>query len=235
MFSFEEVGVMFKFDKAVRTALASVFSNSLPRLYSALDNPVWVPVQVAAYQLVAWRYIQTGDRILDVGFGLGYGLAIMASAMRCSLFGIEIDHRAVQHGQKLVQGNPRIVEVREYNGYDIPYSAGFFDVVVCVDVLEHVSDYARLLREMCRVAKRLVFISTPNRRPEHTRPDGRPKNFWHLREWSQEELSEILSSAMHGNFTRIEWNYINGPWSGPFSYSTVLLPTTQALSPALLI
>ena len=67
---------------------------------------------------------------------------------------------------------------------------------------------------------------TPNSRPEYTNRDGTPKNYWHLREWSFEEFDEIIRK-----FGQVEWNFINGPYEGPFTISTTLSDNTLALSP----
>jgi len=93
-------------------------------------------------------------------------------------------------------------------------------------VIEHVEDYNRLIKEMLRVSRKGVFLSTPNRRPEYTNKDGSPKNYWHLREWSYEEFDEIIKK-----FGQVEWNFINGSYEGPFSISDRINENTQALSP----
>jgi hypothetical protein len=85
---------------------------------------------------------------------------------------------------------------------------------------------------MMRVARRLVLISTPNRLPENTQPDGRPTNIWHLREWSVDEFKAVLAQA---GAQRIEWNFINGQWDGPFSTSPHATEMTMALTPILMV
>ena len=218
--------------KRVKRYISDLFPGHFPRLYSTLDCKVQkVPVQVAAYSLVKDDYIRQGDRVLDVGFGLGYGLQIMAERAG-DLTGIEVDRRAVVKGQDLLLENPKILELRHYDGYVIPYKDNNFDVVTCIDVIEHVPDYKNLINEMLRVSKRSVFISTPNRRPENTRPDGRPKNRWHLREWSYEEFNAVLGKI---SGIRVEWNFINGDWDGPFEIGSCLSEDTMTLSPILLL
>lgn len=214
----------------VRNWLARRLRGRFSLLYSTVDTPdVVVPIQVAAYQLAGEKYIHSGDRILDVGFGLGYGLLIMADTAG-ELTGIDIDKKAVRHGDTLIKEEPKIKELQWYDGNTIPYGAGSFDVVTCIDVLEHVADYSGLIQEMLRVSNRIVLISTPNRRPENTMLDGRPKNYWHLREWSYEELSPILLEA---HDIRVEWNFLNGPWDGPFKCESGFSLDTYALTPAL--
>lgn len=220
-----------KIDRRLRRFIAGRFPGRFPRLYSTLDAPQQVPVQVAAYQLGTRKYIRRGDRVLDVGFGLGYGMIRMAEAAS-ELVGIETDRRAVSRGQELVEKVPQIVAVKYYDGQTIPYDDNSFGVVTCVDVLEHVPDYVAFIQEMVRVSGRVVLLSTPNRRPEYTRSDGRPKNRWHLREWSFEELDTILQ-AMPG--VHVEWSFLDGPWDGPFECAPTVSEDTMALVPALVV
>lgn len=219
-----------KIDKRIRKLVARLFPGCFPRLYSTTDEPMQVPVQMEAYQLARDCYIRPGDSLLDVGFGLGYGLQIFATQANY-LAGVDIDRKAVAAAQKLVGVIPGLQELRVYDGQSLPYGPSSFDVVTCVDVIEHVPDYLSLLKEMLRVAARLVFISTPNRRPEYTLPNGRPKNLWHLREWSYDEFDSILHQLPG---VRVEWNFLDGAWEGPFHTRQVVSDATLALAPVLL-
>jgi len=52
------------------------------------------------------------------------------------------------------------------SGLDLPFADGSFDVVHSSAVLEHVGAFEnqrRFVRECCRVARRAVFVTTPNR------------------------------------------------------------------------
>jgi len=182
-----------------------------PADYSTLDNPLEVPCQVESYLLCRDKYLRATDTVLDVGFGLGYGLQMCAAKAR-ELSGIETDARAVARGLRVFDGHPRIRSVAAYDGKTIPFPDSSFDAVMCVEVLEHVADYEALLLELVRVARRMVFLTTPNRCPESTQRDGTPKNYWHLREWTWAELAEIFANmGLH-----VEWNFLNGRWEGPF-------------------
>jgi SAM-dependent methyltransferase len=185
-----------------------------------------VPVQIEAYLLALRKYISQDSKVLDVGFGLGYGL-IISSVHAREVHGIDVDQKALDYCNGfLLNKLPTLNSIQLYDGYNIPYPDNFFDIIVSVDVLEHVPDYHRLLAEMIRVVTKGVFISTPNRRPEHCNPDGSPTNYWHLREWSDDELRKIVSQ--HG---KCDWNYINGPLNGPFTISGSVRESTMALSP----
>jgi SAM-dependent methyltransferase len=52
------------------------------------------------------------------------------------------------------------------DGLNLPFGGGAFDVVHAAAVIEHVGSFARqcaFLRECSRVARRAVFVTTPNR------------------------------------------------------------------------
>ena len=192
-----------------------------------------MPVQEAAYELVSQGYLRPGDRVLDVGFGLGYGMERMASGA-AQVVGIEVDRRAVKVGRELRRRVPQITDVRHYDGRTIPFPTSAFDVVSCVDVIEHVPDYGAFLGELIRVARRVVFLSTPSRRPEFTRPDGTPRNWWHLREWSAPELEAIVGGV--AGVEKVEWHYLDASsLRGPFSVGSQVSTATMALAPALVL
>ena len=196
-----------------------------------MDDPVEVPLQKEAYFLALNRFVREGDAVLDVGCGIGYGLNLLA-VRAGSVTGIDIDAKAVEHCRRHVLGkNPKVADVTIYDGSTLPYADESFDVVTTIDVIEHVPEYDAFVAELLRVARRAVLISTPNRRPEFTNDDGTPRNHWHLREWSREELAAIL--ARHP--ARVEWFHVNGTWEGPHTISTDLRPDAQTLTPALLL
>jgi len=200
-----------------------------PGEYSATDTKgTIVPCQIEAYFLALNRWVDEGSRVLDVGFGLGYALNILA-IKASEVSGVDIDARALEHCRATVEGrNPRLRSLALYDGLNLEFPDGEFDVVTCVDVLEHVEHYGRFLDELLRVSRKGVFISTPNRRREYTRRDGRPRNPWHLREWTRDELDPIF--RRHGV---PEWHVLNGPFEGPFRHGTEIEESTLTLSPFL--
>lgn len=185
-----------------------------------------VPCQIEAYFLALNKYVDKSATVLDVGFGLGYGLNILAiKADKVS--GVDVDKKIYDYCQGAVVGrNPKLVSLSLYDGYSLDFPDSYFDVVTCVDVIEHVENYDKLINEMLRVSKKGVFLSTPNRRPEYTNKDGTPKNYWHLREWSFDEFDEIV--RRHG---KVDWNFLNGPWEGPFTWSKSVQEDSMTLSP----
>lgn len=98
---------------------------------------------------------------------------------------------------------------------NLPYDSGRFDLVVCVEVLEHVLDPERVLRELRRVASGHLLVSVPQE------PLWRILNmargaYWtslgntpgHLHHWSSREFRRLLEG-----FFRLEEFVGPMPWS----------------------
>jgi len=201
-----------------------------PGEYTTTDGPIEVPLQKEAYFIALDSYVKDGDKVLDVGCGIGYGLNLLSIKAK-EVVGVDVDDKAIKYCQAHVyKKNPRLRELKVYDGYHLPYADSSFDVITTIDVIEHVEKYDKFIDELLRVAKRVVMFSTPNRRPEYTNPDGTPKNHWHLREWNRSELDTILKK--HG--AKIEWYHVNGPWEGPFTVSRTVRSDTQTLTPVLI-
>jgi len=98
-------------------------------------------------------------RLLDVGAGNGSTLAEIDQAGSASeLYAIEISASGVQ--RITARGLRALREVKQVDGYRIPYPDKFFDTAFCIHVLEHVEHERLFLRELGRVAKS-VFLEVP--------------------------------------------------------------------------
>lgn len=189
-----------------------------PKEYSAVSGIEGIipPCQIEVYFRALNNYVKEGDRVLDVGFGTGYGLVLLG-IKAAEVYGADVDKKAYEYCQRVLAGrHPKLKKLSLYDGYKLDYPDNYFDVITCVEVLEHVEDYHRFLDEVLRVSKRGVFLTTPNKRPEYTKADGTPKNYWHLREWTFTELDTI--ARKHGD---VEWNCVNGPFEGPFTITEI--------------
>jgi SAM-dependent methyltransferase len=98
---------------------------------------------------------------LDLGCGDGSITARLAGRFR-SLVGVDVDQAALQAGSINQDGSGSFAAA---SGYRLPFESGAFDVVICAQVYEHVSDQAALAGEVWRVLKHggVCFFSGPNR------------------------------------------------------------------------
>jgi len=102
-----------------------------------------------------------GERFLDIGCGDGAVTLLLKESMDAKeVFGVEIAHEAVvvarERGIKAYQ-----LDIDEDN---LPFDDGYFDVIYCGEIIEHVFDPDHLLEEVHRVLKLKgsCVISTPN-------------------------------------------------------------------------
>ena len=71
------------------------------------------------------------------------------------------------------------------------------DLVLCVDVIEHLDDPRDLLKQIKEGDWRLLVISTPERdRVRGKRSMGPPTNRWHVREWNRSEFKAFLQQEL---------------------------------------
>lgn len=112
------------------------------------------------------RYISNwqGLKVLDVGCGGGFSCEFMAARGVC-VSGVDQSQKcidvAIQHAHSSGLEIDYCCGVAE----QLPYADQSFDVVICVDVLEHVEDVKRVVSEVARILKPngLFFFDTINR------------------------------------------------------------------------
>lgn len=133
----------------------------------------------------------SGVAVLEAGCGEGYGADLLAGAAR-SVLALDYDATTVAH----VRARYPRVDVARANLVALPVPDGSVDVVVSLQVIEHLWEQERFLRECRRVLRPggRLMVSTPNR---ITFSPGRdtPLNPFHTRELDAAELSELLEDA----------------------------------------
>lgn len=95
------------------------------------------------------------NKLLEVGAGDGSILHFLNEwNFGKELYALEIADTGVEFIKKRNLQN--LVEVKSFDGYQIPYEDDSFDLVILAHVLEHVEHERVLLRELKRVAKHIV-------------------------------------------------------------------------------
>jgi SAM-dependent methyltransferase len=88
-----------------------------------------------------------GARVLDAGCGSGRTLLELAE-YASELYGIEFDRDAAALAR-----SRGVAEVQVGRVEELPWDDGFFDLITCLDVIEHTPDDRVALRELRRVCK----------------------------------------------------------------------------------
>ncbi|WP_413585579.1 bifunctional 2-polyprenyl-6-hydroxyphenol methylase/3-demethylubiquinol 3-O-methyltransferase UbiG [Bdellovibrio sp. HCB274] len=110
------------------------------------------------------KYIGYHAEILDVGSGAGF-FSNSAVQAGYEVTGLDISRTSLRVAE-LMDRSGRVKYV-EGDAYKMPFAKDSFDVVVALDLFEHVSDPERIISEMSRVLRPggLLFYRTINRNP----------------------------------------------------------------------
>ena len=163
----------------------------------------WFRRHEVVYQWLAPRC--AGLDVLEAGCGEGYGADLIARSAR-RVIAVDYDEAAVTH----VRARYPAVEAVQANLTELPLPDDSVDVVVNLQVIEHLWDQARFVAECARVLRPsgLLMVSTPNR---ITFSPGRdtPINPFHTRELNAAELTALL---VDGGFGAVS---VSGLFHGP--------------------
>ena len=144
--------------------------------------------------------VERPRRILEVGCGEGIVLATLGARLPGSrLDGIELDESALETARGRC---PSATFVRG-DACALPFEGKSFDLVVCLEVLEHLPDPSRALRELRRVTRGGCLLSVPHEpffrlgnflRGKNLARLGDPSD--HLQHWGAREFAEFCESEL---------------------------------------
>ncbi|MCW2995009.1 MAG: hypothetical protein JWQ18_2504, partial [Conexibacter sp.] len=132
---------------------------------------------------------------LDAGCGTGYGTVLLAEAGAASISAFDVADEAVAATRSRVPDDLDVaVEVVQADIHELPFADGAFDLVVCFEVLEHVTEQPAALAELRRVLTTdgVLVISSPNRL---VYPPGNPH---HVHELTPDEFEAALREQFAG-------------------------------------
>jgi ubiquinone/menaquinone biosynthesis C-methylase UbiE len=102
--------------------------------------------------------------VLDVGCGSNAYLSFLMGRQGNRVLGVDRDEGAIKSARQRSAGNERmqfkVIDARRLNSLDEK-----FDCAVCMEVIEHIKDDEKLLRDLCSLLKKggLLILSTVNR------------------------------------------------------------------------
>jgi cyclopropane fatty-acyl-phospholipid synthase-like methyltransferase len=114
-------------------------------------------------KFLKWLNLSPGKRLLDVACGAGGPALRIAATTGCSVVGIDVHEQAVATANSLAVQRG-LAERAEFRSTDanrpLPFSNASFDVITCIDAINHFSDRPRVVAELTRLLKlggRLLF------------------------------------------------------------------------------
>jgi SAM-dependent methyltransferase len=174
--------------------MSKVYTTEITSEAIPSDNPIHQRL-LKAY-VVAQDYIR-GD-VLEVGCGEGRGIGLVLPKAK--------SFAAIDKIEPVIANLRTKYPAAKFYSGNIPplgpFDDNLFDVVITFQVIEHIEDDVRFLKEIHRVLKPggLAIITTPNR------PMSLSRNPWHIREYTGKELGDLCSKI----FSRVEVKGISG-------------------------
>lgn len=99
------------------------------------------------------------NTILDAGCGEGFTMnRLTKEKIGEKIEGVEYSKDALTLGKKLFPS----LTFKEGSAYDLPYEDNSFDLVILTEVLEHLNEPEKALKEALRVSKKNILVSVPN-------------------------------------------------------------------------
>lgn len=130
------------------------------------------PSQMGWYEFVGIRH--PGNTVLDVGCGMGVGVAFM-NHFGCRAEGYDSDTRLSARPLTYTSLESGFGGVREN-----------YDIVTAIDVIEHVVDDVPFMAQLRAIARKAVYVSTPNF------ARSKARNEHHAREYTIGEFAEAF-------------------------------------------
>jgi len=150
---------------------------------------LWWTRHLARYEFAA-RQASLGARVLDDGCGTGYGTALLAERLRGTTVGVDVSEDAIGFARGSFASPDVRFEVAD--AARLPFEDAVFELVVSVEVVEHLERQEAYLDEARRVLVPggTLVLTTPN--GTWMREAGHPENPFHTHEFSHDELGDAL-------------------------------------------
>ncbi|MFJ3051315.1 class I SAM-dependent methyltransferase [Pseudomonas nitroreducens] len=154
-----------------------------------------------AGELIEGFPISAADSVLDIGCGDG-GFTLFAGRQGAEIFVADIDQPNVERAVARVgETAARAVHPLVTDANPIPLEDGRVSRVIAMEVLEHVDDPARFLKELVRVAKpgALFLLTVPDPYGEKAQQGIAPDEYFqkpnHIHIFERDEFERLVREA----------------------------------------
>jgi ubiquinone/menaquinone biosynthesis C-methylase UbiE len=142
------------------------------------------------------KEIEPPKRVLDAGCGEGFAIQKLGKHFsKANIFGIDKSETALKIAKSIA---PKM-KTKKARIESIPFEDNYFDLVLALEVLEHIENPEKGLKEIRRVCRNHCIVSVPNEpwfslcnvlRLKNLRRLG--KNEEHLHFWNKKESIELI-------------------------------------------
>jgi ubiquinone/menaquinone biosynthesis C-methylase UbiE len=178
-------------------------SNSMPPdYYDNIKNPFRFLWHIKRFKLITKMIGKENGKILDIGCDSGSFTEEIYKRCGKSVIGIDINKESVKYGKVL----RNFIKFLIADGHELPFKKESFHLVTCLEVLEHVKQFKKIIREAYRVLKPTgrIIVLVPNGKSRIFKILwslwSQHKKFWkeaHINKFSRRDIKRIF---IHSNF-----------------------------------
>jgi len=171
-------------------------------------------LHVSRYRWVRDTWCKPEDRVLDLGCGTGFGVAIL-SEVAGDVVGVDFADEALAVAlARHPAANVRFVKADLTAPSLVDVVGGScFDLVTSMETIEHLEDYFTFVASAAAALRPdgMFVVGTPNRRVTYDRfPDRRHMDTSHVQEFTRTSLAHVLDE--HFESVEMHFQSIPGYW-----------------------
>jgi len=204
----------------IGSSLRYVSDKRWKKLYYALFGVPYISAHIKARAISSSLPKSGSHRVLDAGCGNGmFSFWIAQQMPKSEIIGIDSSKREIRFAKKMSNAGGQKNLLFELG--DLRYLQGYekFDLVLCLDVLEHIVEDGQVLNSLYKELKNdgLLLIHVPRRHQEQFRFFGSWVN-WEHHDHVRDEYTEdeILAKLIGAGFKIANFKTTFTPAQAPF-------------------
>ncbi len=98
---------------------------------------------------------------VDIGGAEGYTAFVVRQLFNVSVMSTDLSENACRMAKEIFNIDAQACDIHK-----LPFQNNQFDIVLCSETIEHVTDYKLAIKELLRITKNVLIITVPHESPE---------------------------------------------------------------------
>lgn len=124
-------------------------------------EPYLIPRYVRTYQIMKALSHLKFKSLLDVGAAEGYQSHIASQLFKVKVECCDLSEEACRRAKEIFNLRATPVDI-----HNLPFRDNEFDVIICSETLEHITDIKTAMNNLLRIAKKAVIVTVPHESKE---------------------------------------------------------------------